>query len=553
MSKPRSILDGSDHTRTRPAQSTGRMFPSYTPPASSGMFAAYRPPPKPAPPPIPQPAPPLPAPTDPTILGYGQNGPVFSTVKDRAEHTLQLGKTGQGKSNGMRFYMRQDMEAGRGFVCLEPHGKLIDEVLSDVPVWRERDVIYLDASDEEWVFGLNLFQPPESDTAKARTTLADQVVQAYKKNWGGGWAQTTEEWLKVIALTFMDNQRGTMAMIPRLLTDAAFRATFLPAVTSPFARTRWETAVNSRSKEGELRYEEIRPTLARLNKFLMNPVIANIVGQEKTTLDFVSWMNTRKIVLVKLPDQGEEGIGEEAVELLGTLIMQLILRAAFSREVGSVLYPIYADEFQHYVTSDIPKIIQNVRKYGVGLFLATQSFANIPDEDIRDALLGVGTLICYQLTDRDARIVAGEFRHGVKLAEDWQPDRDGNVVYHRPAKMEVASRLASLKSIVGMGRVLVKSSSGEHVVWIPNMETTPVPWETANRDTIIAKSRERYCRRREEVEQEIRDLLMPAEEYEPESIETIAEAEPAQTKPKPKAATRAEQPIKRRAPRHEPS
>ena len=111
-------------------------------------------------------------------------------------------------------------------------------------------------------------------------------------------------------------------------------------------------------------------------------------------------MRESKIVLIRLPSEGDEGIGEKPVALLGSVMMQLILKAAFSREVpnfehrtGDPLYPVYCDEFQHFVTPDMPKIIQNVRKYGVGLFFATQSFTNIKDEDIRTAILGVGTLL----------------------------------------------------------------------------------------------------------------------------------------------------------------
>jgi hypothetical protein len=52
------------------------------------------------------------------------------------------------------------------------------------------------------------------------------------------------------------------------------------------------------------------------------------------------------------------------------MIMQLIVQAGYGREEGSVLYPIYCDEFQHYVNSDIPEVLQNLRKYGIGMVLS---------------------------------------------------------------------------------------------------------------------------------------------------------------------------------------
>lgn len=476
-------------------------------------------PPPPVPTPPPEPEPPWEPDLDaPTIIGMDENGDAVTiSAEDRCEHQLLLGKTGQGKSVLMRSWMRQDIEAGRGFCCFDAHGSLLDGVLRDIPRRRQGDVIYLDASDDEWPFGLNLFAPPRNLTPKAKSVLTDQLVQVFKKTWEGQWATTTGDWLKVIASTFIDNRHGTIANIPKLLTDEAYRETFMPRLKDVFARQAWEAAINP--KTGTLMMTDIRPTLLRMRNFLMNPVLTNIVGQQKTTLDFASWMREGKIVLIRLPGDGDEGIGEAAVELIGTVMMQLILRGAFSRKIGDPLWPVYCDEFQHYVTPDMPKIIMNVRKYGVGIFLATQSFANIPDE-ITDAVLAVGTHLCYQMSEKDARIMAGEFRRGIELAEDWQETikseiiggesyRYQETVYRRPNKTETASRIANLQALLGKGWCLAKTSKGEFVVRVPNVEEIPVAGPIASRGVIIRDSRKRYCRPRWEVEREILDDLFP--------------------------------------------
>jgi len=213
-------------------------------------------------------------------------------------------------------------------------------------------------------------------------------------------------------------------------------------------------------------------------------------------------------------------VGKDAAQLIATVIMQLILRAAYGREIDSTLWTVYADEFQHYVTGDIPEIIMNTRKYGVGLFLATQSFANIKDEAVRTALLAVGTLLCFQLTDPDARIVAGEFRKGVEIDEDWRLEQKrvfeygewyvhSETKYHRPQKSEVASRLANLRALVGQGNCLVKMGGHEHVIMITNMDPILAREAQVSRAGIIQRSREQYCRPRWEVERELRDVVWP--------------------------------------------
>lgn len=481
---------------------------------------------------LPAPAAPSPAPTpvaaapppDPwagTTLGIDEEGaPVAITARERCEHTLLLGKTGQGKSNMMLAMIDQDVRAGRGCCVIDPYGKLVDDALGLIPSWREDDVILLDAADDEWPFGLNFFQSPVGASPREKAHLIDQVLQAFAKGWGGGWAGSAETWLKVCAWTFMENRTGTMAMIPRLLTDREYREAFLPRIRDAATRDRWASAINKRT--GEAKIENLEPILTRLYKFLGNPLVANIVGQQRTTLDFDRWMAERTIVLIKLPEGGKYGIGKEAVGLIGTMLLQLIVQAGYGREEGSVLFPIYLDECQHYITDDIPEILQNLRKYGVGCLLSTQSFANIADEEIRDRLMGAGSVICYQVTEKDARVVAGAFREGMILAEDWREEvtrrRDGParyetsaLVYRRPSKAEMADRLANLRTLAGVGWSLVRTNDGEAVVRTRNMDRAPGgdPRLTASRSLIIRRSRSRYCRPRHLVEREMRRALLP--------------------------------------------
>ncbi|MDQ2785506.1 MAG: type IV secretion system DNA-binding domain-containing protein [Chloroflexota bacterium] len=483
-----------------------------------------------APPPS-APLPPLPAvnPWDDTALGVsvgldetGQHdgGDVTIAAADRCEHTLLLGKTGQGKSNMLLQMIAQDARAGRGCCVLDAHGKLVEDALATIPFWREDDVILLDCADDDWPFGLNFFQSPVGATPREKAQLIDQVLQAFAKGWGGGWAGSAETWLKVCAWTFMENRCGTMAMIPRLLTDREYRAAFLSRIQDIATRDRWAAAINP--KTGAARIDNLEPILTRLYKFLGNPLVANIVGQEKTTLDFDRWMADGKIVLIKLPEGGKYGIGKEAVGLLGTMLLQLIVQAGYGRAEGSVLWPVYLDEFQHYATPDIPEILQNLRKYGVGCVLSTQSFANVGDEAIRDRLMGAGSVICYQVTEKDARVVAGAFRHGLRLPEDWREEvtRHGagpyryetrEMIYHRPSKAEIADRLANLRTLVGIGRSLVRTNEGEYVVATPNMAREPGgdPRLIASRSLVVRRSRSRYCRPRHLVEREMRRALLP--------------------------------------------
>src|SRR5947207_13429094 len=69
-----------------------------------------------------------------------------------------IGKTGSGKTTLLINLILQDIENGMGLCFFDTHGDAINDILARLPAGREKDVILLDPFDEEYAFGLNLFQ-----------------------------------------------------------------------------------------------------------------------------------------------------------------------------------------------------------------------------------------------------------------------------------------------------------------------------------------------------------------------------------------------------------
>ena len=67
-----------------------------------------------------------------------------------------IGKTGTGKSQLLEEMIVQDIIAGKGVAVVDPHGDLIDGVISRIPPARAEDVIYFDPSDTQRPMGLNM-------------------------------------------------------------------------------------------------------------------------------------------------------------------------------------------------------------------------------------------------------------------------------------------------------------------------------------------------------------------------------------------------------------
>src|SRR4051812_8424832 len=75
--------------------------------------------------------------------------------KDRRAHMYILGKTGTGKSTLLETLIRQDLSNGHGLALLDPHGDLVEKVLSVIPEERRADLIYFDATDSKHPLGFN--------------------------------------------------------------------------------------------------------------------------------------------------------------------------------------------------------------------------------------------------------------------------------------------------------------------------------------------------------------------------------------------------------------
>src|SRR2546429_8146482 len=91
-----------------------------------------------------------------------------------------IGATGTGKTGLIENLIIQDIKQGLGVGLLDPHGDLINAVLARMDR-REDDVILLDIGDEDYPFGLNLFECSNSKSAKAVQIVVDQVMHVFEK------------------------------------------------------------------------------------------------------------------------------------------------------------------------------------------------------------------------------------------------------------------------------------------------------------------------------------------------------------------------------------
>ena len=334
------------------------------------------------------------------LLGTGSNGEQIGvSPADSLRHLHVLGPTGVGKSNLLLHLIRQDIAAGRGAVVIDPKGDLVADVLASTSARHHKRLALIDPSHHELAVGFNPLGSSELSV--------DGVLHVFKDLYASSWGPRTQDVLHSSLLTLAGTQWATLALVPQLLTDGAFRRTVLGSRRLPgHLRSFWNWFDSLSAPE---RAQVIAPALNKLRPFVMRSSLRSMLGQVQPGFSPIEVFTRRRVLLVALR-KGE--VGAEAAQLIGSLLMTHLWQLAQRRTGTSAerRHPVmfYLDEFQDYLRlpTDFADVLAQSRGLGVGLNLAHQHLAQLRS-DVRAALLAnAQNRVVFRLGDEDARVLA---------------------------------------------------------------------------------------------------------------------------------------------------
>lgn len=416
------------------------------------------------------------------ITTYRDKNTLFGIKrKDRRQHVYLLGKSGTGKSVLMFNMIIQNILNGEGVCVVDPHGELVEGVLSAIPPNRMKDVIYFNPADTEYHIGFNVL---ELIDPKYKHLVASGLMGIFTKIWANAWSARMEYILNNAILALLDTPGTTLLGIPRMLVDKDYRQKIISNLKDPVIKAFWVHEYEA--WQDKFRNEAIAPIQNKVGQFLSTSIIRNVVGQSESTINIFDIMNEGKIFLVNV---SKGRIGEDNSALLGGMIITKIQLAAMERvripEDERKDFYLYVDEFQNFVTDAFAGILSEARKYRLNLTIAHQYTAQLVSDKnsaVRDAVFGnVGTMVVFRVGSDDAEFLESEFD------PEFTPQDIVNLpnykIYLKLMIDGVTSRPFSAKTLPP----LVKS--GNKLI----------------EEEVIRNSRELYCRPKEVVEQEIND------------------------------------------------
>lgn len=396
--------------------------------------------------------------------------PYFIPHLKRAEHIAVLGKTGTGKSSLLQHICFQDIRARRGFVFFDLHGDSTSSLLSAIAdqenkfhVDLSERVILIEPADLEYSVGINIL----ADKGEQQNFASlSEITNLFEARWDLALGARTAELLRN-ALYVLAANHLTLVELALLLYNDAFRATCLKRVANTevkeYFTLRFDTATPA--MQASMR----DPVLNKVGEFCSDPHFRHIVGQQHSTFSVENALDEGKWIILKL-DRGR--LGSQSLLLAGLFLSQL--KWTLFRRRTRHLFSIFLDEVQNLVspTVGIDVLLSESRKFGIGIISANQYLSQCP-QNIRAAILSVGTHIHFQLAGDDAQEIAKLLDGGNHVAEHLR-------------------NLAPRHFVV---------KSGHHAAY--EVLTPELPKITTDYSDLVKRSQARYARRRSEIEAEI--------------------------------------------------
>jgi Type IV secretion-system coupling protein DNA-binding domain len=343
----------------------------------------------------------------PTVLGEDiETGETVSlTLNERLQGLYVIGGTGTGKTTLLLNMILSDICSNHGMCLIEPHGDMTRAVIAATPERRLKDLIYLDITDSTSSLGLNFFEcPPGADISEV-AKVASFVMHLFEAVWDvGPETPRLAQVLRNTTRVLIENPGMTFAEISLLLWEDGAREKLVRRVSNTQTKLFWS---QYNRREPRAREELIASTINKVDAYLNEPLVARIVSQSASTIDFRRIMDEGKILLVNLSPQLEE-----PSRLIGAAILGRLLMAAFCRadtpQKDRKPFMIYADEYQRFATNDFAVFLAEARKSGVATTIAHQTLEQLSDLN-RATALQAGSLVVGRVSGEDAKILAKSF------------------------------------------------------------------------------------------------------------------------------------------------
>lgn len=341
----------------------------------------------------------------------------------RFEHTHIVGGTGHGKTQLMQFLINHDLvraqEDGRSIVVMDSQGDLIRTISRLAyfsPDARESladRFVLVDPNDIEHPVCLNMFDFGRDRlsgySALDREKILNATIELYEYFFGAllGADLTQRQGLifRYLARLLLEIPDATIHTFRELMEDSERFRPYMDKLGGT-ARSFFTTQFTDRKFN-----ETKKQILTRLWGVLSNSSLERMFSHTRNKVDVFELLNSGKIILI---NTAKDLLGQEGAAIFGRFFIALITQAAVQR---SALPPhkrnpafVYIDEAQDYFDDNISHLLNQARKYKVGLIFAHQNLDQLGAGLRSSVLASTSIKFAGGVSAKDASALSSEFR-----------------------------------------------------------------------------------------------------------------------------------------------
>jgi len=207
----------------------------------------------------------------------------------------------------------QDMQAGRGFALVDPHGDLVEQIAAELADRKKDNIIYLNAPDPTQPYGYNPLRRVRDDKIPLAVS---GFLKTLKKIWPDAWGARMEPVLRNTLYTLLERDEAKLPDILRLHSDDDYRKEMVHDIRNDVVKRFWTHEFND--YPARLRAEACAPIQNKLGALLSDPTLYRILVEPKIDLRFRSIMDEGKVLLVNV---AKGRLGEDSALILGSLVV----------------------------------------------------------------------------------------------------------------------------------------------------------------------------------------------------------------------------------------
>jgi hypothetical protein len=338
------------------------------------------------------------------VVAEAHGRPLAVPARILPRHVVALGATGSGKSTLLLDLALAAIDADIGTTVIDPHGDLVNDVLSRVPRSAADRIHVLRLADRAHPRGFNFLErrSPGDDQL-----VASEFVYMLEDLWPRFCGPKMQHYLRNSLFTlFADERPQTILELIRVLTDDAFRARFIKQLRDPMIRAFWEKEWPSGGDRE--RDASIKAVLNKLGAFVTYDSIRLVVGQGVSTIRPREIMDRGEVLLVDL-----SGVGGDNATLFGAMLASRFYVDAVGRQElppsARRRHLLLIDEAHRFATRAIENTLVEGRKFGLALGLASQSLGGLGERLSRSVLTNAATIALLAPGSEDVRTLARLF------------------------------------------------------------------------------------------------------------------------------------------------